>query len=72
MEECNTLSKGLHREGCLKKFGIFVMDHAAMLGGAGIGIAFIQVNHFPLQDVHQKQVFIWSRDTHAALSPNVN
>jgi hypothetical protein len=57
-EECNAASKTLHPEGCLKKFGIFVMDHAAMLGGAGIGIAFIQVNYFALQDVLQKQIFI--------------
>jgi hypothetical protein len=48
VEVCDTHSKGLHREGCLKKFGEFVMDHAAVLGGAGIGIAFIQVNHFAL------------------------
>jgi hypothetical protein len=31
-------------EGCLEKFGEYVMDHAAVLGGAGIGMAFIQVN----------------------------
>jgi hypothetical protein len=48
MEVCNTHSKDLHYEGCLKKFGEFVMGHAAVLGGAGIGIAFIQVNHFAL------------------------
>jgi hypothetical protein len=48
MEVCDTHSKDLHHEGCLKKFGEFVMDHAAVLGGAGIGIAFIQVNHFAL------------------------
>jgi hypothetical protein len=34
----------MYREGCLEKFGTYVMDHAAVLGGAGIGIAFIQVN----------------------------
>jgi hypothetical protein len=59
IEECNTLSESLHQEGCLKMFGIFVMDHAAMLGGAGIGIAFIQVNYFSLQDVLQKQIFVY-------------
>jgi hypothetical protein len=58
-DECNINSELLHREGCLKRFGAFVMDHAAMLGGAGIGIAFIQVNYFTLQDVLQKQIFVY-------------
>jgi hypothetical protein len=43
-----------------------------MLGGAGIGIAFIQVNYFALQDVLQKQIFIWLREFSDALSLNVN
>jgi hypothetical protein len=44
VEVCNINSTHIYQEGCLKKFGIYVMDHAATLGGAGIGIAFIQVN----------------------------
>lgn len=43
VDVCDIHSKGFHHEGCLKKFGKFVMDHAAVLGGAGIGIAFIQL-----------------------------
>jgi hypothetical protein len=39
---CNTTSQMYH-EGCLKRFGTFVMNHAAVLGGVGVGIAFIQV-----------------------------
>jgi hypothetical protein len=33
----------MYAKGCLEQFGTFVMNHAAVLGGAGIGIAFIQV-----------------------------
>jgi hypothetical protein len=57
-EVCDIHAKGFHHEGCLKKFGQFVMDHAAVLGGAGIGIAFIQVNHFTLEDDLEMQIFI--------------
>lgn len=39
---CNTASD-MYKNGCLEQFGKFVMKHAAVLGGAGIGIAFIQV-----------------------------
>jgi hypothetical protein len=33
----------MYPKGCLELFGTFVMNHAAVLGGAGVGIAFIQV-----------------------------
>jgi hypothetical protein len=39
---CNTTSNPYPR-GCLDQFGAFVMNHAAVLGGAGVGIALIQV-----------------------------
>ena len=39
---CNA-SSHMYAKGCLEQFGTFVMNHAAVLGGAGIGIAFIQV-----------------------------
>jgi CD63 antigen len=42
VDYCNTTSK-MYTVGCLEKFGTFVMNHAAVLGGAGIGIAFIQL-----------------------------
>jgi hypothetical protein len=44
VDECYANSSNVYGDGCLKRFGTFVMDHAATLGGAGIGIAFIQVN----------------------------
>jgi hypothetical protein len=44
IDECYTNSSNVYEDGCLKKFGTYVTDHAATLGGAGIGIAFIQVN----------------------------
>jgi hypothetical protein len=44
MDECTTNTTNHYSDGCLKAFGKYVMDHAAVLGGAGIGIAFIQVN----------------------------
>jgi hypothetical protein len=40
---CNTTSEDVYHKGCLDQFGKFVMKHAAVLGGAGVGIAFIQV-----------------------------
>jgi hypothetical protein len=33
----------MYHKGCLEEFGKFVMNHAAVLGGAGVGIAFVQV-----------------------------
>jgi len=39
---CDTTSE-VHHKGCLEQFGAFVMNHAAILGGVGVGIAFIQV-----------------------------
>ncbi|XP_015110284.1 CD63 antigen [Diachasma alloeum] len=32
----------LHKKGCLESFGSFIKGHAVELGGAGLGIAFIQ------------------------------
>lgn len=32
----------LYKTGCLKSFGSFIKGHAVQLGGAGLGIAFIQ------------------------------
>jgi hypothetical protein len=40
---CNTTSGNVYLKGCLEQFGTFVMNHAAVLGGVGVGIAFIQV-----------------------------
>lgn len=40
---CNTTTPYLYKDGCLEQFGKFVMKHAAVLGGAGIGIAFVQL-----------------------------
>lgn len=42
VDYCNTTSV-VHTKGCLQEFGRFVMNHAAVLGGAGVGIAFIQL-----------------------------
>jgi hypothetical protein len=39
---CNTATV-TYLKGCLEQFGAFVMNHAAILGGVGVGIAFIQV-----------------------------
>jgi len=39
---CMTTSK-VYLDGCLDRFGTFVMNHAAVLGGVGVGIAFIQL-----------------------------
>lgn len=41
-DNCSTTSEMYHK-GCLEEFGKFVMNHAAVLGGAGVGIAFVQV-----------------------------
>ncbi|XP_063221580.1 CD63 antigen-like [Bacillus rossius redtenbacheri] len=41
-EPCSTASPYRNKEGCLPKLGAYVADHAAMLGGVGIGIAVIQ------------------------------
>ena len=41
-DNCTTTSD-MYPKGCLEQFGAFVMNHAAVLGGAGVGIAFIQV-----------------------------
>jgi len=43
VDYCNTASGNKYLVGCLDRFAIFVMNHAAVLGGAGVGIAFIQV-----------------------------
>ena len=40
---CNTTSPNMYPKGCLEQFGTFVMNHAAVLRGAGVGIAFIQL-----------------------------
>jgi len=42
-EICNTNTSDKYTKGCLEQFGTFVMNHAAVLGGAGVGIAFIQL-----------------------------
>lgn len=42
LDICNTTSD-MHLKGCLEQFGTFVMNHAAILGGVGVGIAFIQL-----------------------------
>lgn len=42
-DNCTNSSTHVFPEGCLEKFGEYVMDHAAVLGGAGIGMAFIQL-----------------------------
>jgi len=55
----------MYTVGCLEKFGTFVMNHAAVLGGAGIGIAFIQVRWFSVYDVLKKCciiLFSWAND----------
>jgi CD63 antigen len=40
---CAVTSEDMYRKGCLDQFGKFVMKHAAVLGGAGVGIVFIQL-----------------------------
>jgi hypothetical protein len=42
-DNCTTASPNRYLKGCLEEFGAFVMKHAAVLGGVGIGIAFVQV-----------------------------
>jgi len=42
LDVCNATST-VYPKGCLEQFGTFVMNHAAVLGGAGVGIAFIQL-----------------------------
>ncbi|XP_011306307.1 CD63 antigen [Fopius arisanus] len=39
---CTVDSKTLYKIGCLHSFGSFIKGHAVQLGGAGLGIAFIQ------------------------------
>ena len=42
---CSALSPAnVYPEGCEWAFGQYVRDHAVVIGGTGIGIAFIQVN----------------------------
>jgi len=56
-EICNTTSNK-YPKGCLEQFGTFVMNHAAVLGGVGVGIAFIQVKSFSVHDVLKKHCII--------------
>ncbi|XP_057332777.1 uncharacterized protein LOC130672300 [Microplitis mediator] len=40
---CNNSTKDLFRTGCVEKFGSFIKNHTIQLGGAGLGIAFVQL-----------------------------
>jgi hypothetical protein len=48
----------MYPKGCLEQFGTFVMNHAAVLGGVGVGIAFIQVKSFSVHGVLKKHCII--------------
>ena len=37
-------SANVYNTGCIHALGDYVIDHAAVIGGSGIGIAFIQVS----------------------------
>ncbi|KAL5005687.1 hypothetical protein ScPMuIL_016845 [Solemya velum] len=43
VSNCTTTSPTLRTQGCLNKFGAWVEDHVYIVGGVGIGLAFVQI-----------------------------
>lgn len=41
--EADIAAKRIYTEGCLTKFETFVKDNVFIIGGVGIGLAFVQI-----------------------------